>query len=231
MARFWWGATQNQRRIHWRAWRGLCASKFEGGLGFREFGYFNQALLAKVAWRILQEPNSLLARIYCAQYSFGSDFLSISAWGFASWGWRSILFGRDLLLQGLRWQVGAGDTIRAFSDPLIPSSPPTVPKLKSGSIPPPPIYVSALIDRGTKLWNLRALELFFSPDSIAAIQFPLSFRPVPDRVIWHYETSGDFTVKSAYHLAFSLLDSPVRKLGASLWIDQFGSGFGAGFFL
>ncbi|CAI0547301.1 unnamed protein product [Linum tenue] len=60
MARFLWGSTQEHRRIHWRSWKLLCSSKQAGELGFREFGKFNQVLLAKVAWRVLSHPTSLL---------------------------------------------------------------------------------------------------------------------------------------------------------------------------
>ncbi|CAL1356643.1 unnamed protein product [Linum trigynum] len=66
IAHFWWGGSID--RVHWMSWRKLCRSKQEGGLGFRRFEQFNQALLAKVGWRIIQDPNSLLARIYKGKY-------------------------------------------------------------------------------------------------------------------------------------------------------------------
>ncbi|CAN1146472.1 hypothetical protein LINPERHAP2_LOCUS15266, partial [Linum perenne] len=38
-----------------------------------------------------------------------------------SHGWRSILHGRDILIKGIRWQIGNGQTIRTFKDPWIPN--------------------------------------------------------------------------------------------------------------
>lgn len=61
---FWWGATENENRIHWKKWSVLCQPKFQGGMGFQDFICFNQSLLAKQVWRILNEPNSLAAQIY-----------------------------------------------------------------------------------------------------------------------------------------------------------------------
>ncbi|XP_018435786.1 uncharacterized protein LOC108808085 [Raphanus sativus] len=78
-----------------------------GGLGFREIEQFNDALLAKLAWRILKTPDSLLAQTLLGKYCHSTPFLASHAPSNSSHGWRGILAGREVLLKGLGWVVGS----------------------------------------------------------------------------------------------------------------------------
>lgn len=64
---FWWGA-KGRRRTAWIAWTELTKRKNQGGLGFKDLRIFNQALLARQAWRRLENPDSLRARLLKARY-------------------------------------------------------------------------------------------------------------------------------------------------------------------
>lgn len=115
--KFWWGAGDGKRRTHWRAWDSLTKPKQCGGMGFRDFRLFNQALLARQSWRILEFPESLCARVLKAKYFPNGSLIETSFSGNASPGWRGIEYGLELLKQGIIWRVGNGRTIRIWRDP------------------------------------------------------------------------------------------------------------------
>lgn len=65
---FWWGSQGEVGKIHWVSKDVLGLPKDLGGLGFRNFTEFNDALLAKQCWRLLSDPDSLWARVIKAHH-------------------------------------------------------------------------------------------------------------------------------------------------------------------
>ncbi|KAL5551944.1 hypothetical protein UlMin_002120 [Ulmus minor] len=109
-ARFWWGGDISKQKMHWCTWEQLCVHKKNGGMGFRDLRLFNKAILAKQAWRIHTQPSSLVARVLQGFYFTSSSFLQVKKSNASSFVWRSILWGRELFLQGARWKIGSWDS-------------------------------------------------------------------------------------------------------------------------
>ena len=63
LSRFWWGSQEDKKGIHWMKWELLCDKKEDGGLGFRKLEWFNQALLAKMGWKVIQNEESLVHKV------------------------------------------------------------------------------------------------------------------------------------------------------------------------
>lgn len=92
LAKFWWGKG-DRGGMHWYAWNRVCVPKREGGLGFRDLEIFNQALLGKQVWRILQNPSCLMVRILKARYFPDCSILEAVQKKKVSYAWKSILYG------------------------------------------------------------------------------------------------------------------------------------------
>lgn len=58
-----WGGSETIKRVAWVKWEVLCKSMKEGGLGIRDLGLFNRALLRKWIWRFLTEKDNLWAMV------------------------------------------------------------------------------------------------------------------------------------------------------------------------
>jgi hypothetical protein len=63
-----WGAEKGRRKVQWIPWNSLILPKALGALGFKDLMIFNQALLARQAWRLVYFPDSLCARVLKAKY-------------------------------------------------------------------------------------------------------------------------------------------------------------------
>ena len=90
IASFWWGDTSQGKKIHWCKWSELTRHKSDGGLGFRDIGVFNQALLAKSVWNIFRRPDSLVGKVLCQSYYPNGDILNATCGSAGSYIWRSL---------------------------------------------------------------------------------------------------------------------------------------------
>lgn len=70
--------------------RKMGGQKGLDGLGFRDFGSFNVARLAKQGWRFIRNPNSLAAVVYKEKSYKNSNFLEAKLSSKPSLIWRSI---------------------------------------------------------------------------------------------------------------------------------------------
>ncbi|KAH9797396.1 putative reverse transcriptase/RNA-dependent DNA polymerase [Citrus sinensis] len=171
-------------------------------MGFRDFTCFNQALVAKQWWRLLQFPSSLVSKVLQARYYRSFSFLSASVGSNPSFIWRSILWGREVIKRGFRWRVGDGRKISVYKDNWLPM--PDTFKPFSPLILLEDSVVVDLINE-EKLWNEGKLNHHFMQDDIAVIlKIPLPKDLADDEPMWHFDKRGEYSVKSGYQLALKI---------------------------
>lgn len=84
------------------SWDRLCNVKEEGGLGFKRLLEFNVAMLAKQAWRLLNNVNPILSEFMKSRYFPKYEFLDATLGNNPSYLWRSIIEAQDVMKQGVR---------------------------------------------------------------------------------------------------------------------------------
>jgi ribonuclease HI len=198
--RYFWGAENGRRKTHWVAWDIMLRPKSYGGVGFRDMRLFNQSLLARQAWRLIQFPDTLCAQLLKAKYYPNGSLIDTVFTGNGSSTWHAIEHGLQLLKTGVIWRVGNGASIRVWRDPWIPR--------EGGNYQPRSNqgrcryrWVSDFLHQdGT--WNIQHLEQYFDQDDITEIlKIQTSRRNEPDFLAWQPDKRGMFSVKSAYKMA------------------------------
>nr|ABN06084.1 Polynucleotidyl transferase, Ribonuclease H fold [Medicago truncatula] len=104
---FWWGhGRTNQHGINWLNWEKLSMHKNHGGMGFKDLTAFNLAMLGKQGCKLHTMPESLVFRIFKAQYFPSTSYLTANLGHNPSYDWRSILRARFIVCGGARWSIG-----------------------------------------------------------------------------------------------------------------------------
>lgn len=85
-------------------------------MGFKDLLVFNDALLGKQAWRLVNGDDTLLGRVMKAKYYPKCSFLEASLGHDSSYSWKSVWSAKALVKEGMIWRVGNGANIHIWAD-------------------------------------------------------------------------------------------------------------------
>ncbi|KAL0744395.1 hypothetical protein Bca4012_085908 [Brassica carinata] len=200
VTRYWWDNDENSRKMEWVSWDNMAKPKVTGGLGLRDFQSFNVALLAKIGWRLLQNPTSLLGKVLFGKYCLDYDLLHVPVTTACSHGWRGVLLGRDLLIKNIGWVIGNGKSVNIWSDPWLsldnqqlPVGPPNETQVE--------LMVADLLEPETRAWDILKIRRHLPDFEERILSIIPSLTGAPDKLIWLGTRSGDYSTKSGYFSA------------------------------
>jgi len=198
---FWWSNSKDHKKIHWLGTEKMTLPKTLGGFGFKDLEIFNQALLAKQAWRLLHEPNCLFSRFFKSRYFVNSPFIDASVGSKTSYAWRSILSGRDLLIKGLKRIIGNGKETLVWIDKWIHDG---INRRPTGiqSLQNIRLRVDALINMETGCWNTNLLRALFHHTDVRIIQASKPVVGRSDFFCWTETRNDIYSIRSGYDLAY-----------------------------
>lgn len=202
--KFWWTCVQEgvqSKPLCLHAWSDICRPKKEGGLGIKNIQATNMSLLCSAAWRIAQEPNSMIARILKAKYHPGTTIWLANKSVLKSAFWASLLKVWHHIENSCFYQIVNGN-ISIWSTPwchiwknihdhLI---------IQSSNFSYPAV-VRDLWVPGTKTWNVNVFRNLFSPyASDIIINTPIIQSYGEDMLCWKHNPSGTCTSKRSYRI-------------------------------
>lgn len=231
MANFWWDNVEHRSKIHWLSWEKLCLPKADGGMGFKNLECFNHALLAKQAWRFIHFEECLMTKVLTAKYLGADTFVHVQQSKNVSYAWKSLLYGRDLLMKGLKRSVGNGRSLKVWTKPWLEDADGVCRRpLRRQRCFDLNLMVSDLIDNRRRKWNTRRLADIIVPDDVRIIERNQPAVSEQDSWVWRYQQSGVYSVKTGYELAMSQnmtsvirgqLELPsINPLKAQIWECQ-----------
>lgn len=188
--------------IHLVSWDKVMKEKKEGGLGIRSLRSMNLAFLAKLGWRLTTQKDALWMQVLQAKYrNNASNEESFIGNQGASNLWKGICKAEKILKQGTRKVVRSGKNTSFWydrwlrPDPLTAEANITIPEDESKKC-----VAEYWTTEGTWDWDTLADLL---PESVLKdLNRVILFGgdTEVDDVYWDKESSGEFSVSSAYNI-------------------------------
>ena len=153
-------------------------------MGFKEIEKFNDTLLAKQVWRLINNTDSLCHRVFKARFSPDCSILDAKDSISGSYTWKSIIGARNVIRKGMVWHIGTGEVVRIKEDGWLPG------RANCSVISPlpsmaPNVKVSSLIDPDRVAWRTKVVQQLFMPhEADIILGIPLSTHRPDDRIIW-----------------------------------------------
>ncbi|KAH9292951.1 hypothetical protein KI387_041863, partial [Taxus chinensis] len=113
-----WQGMEEKFKFHLVAWDKVCTPKSMGGLGIKNIEKMNEALIAKMGWRLLSEKQPWIDVIkakYLNQQAVYS-YLHEEQLPNGSIFWNNLVKSRNFIKQGSKWKVGDGSEINFWED-------------------------------------------------------------------------------------------------------------------
>ena len=136
-------------------------------MGFRDLKAFNLvllakqlALLAKQWWRMLQNLNSLVHKVFKAKYVQSGNFNEAKLKRRPSYAWKSMMAARKVVDRGSKWCIGNGEGVHIWKDRWIPS-PESFKVTSPMDVPTSVEKVSSLLDTDKRSWDVVKEKTFF----------------------------------------------------------------------
>ena len=113
---FVWGSTVDKKKMHLVGWDKVTNPISLGGLGIFDMKARNAALLVKLCWRIISNPEMSWAQMLICKYLPPQRLRGNSRNQEASQIWLVCKEGGAIFNKGLKWFIANGESVSAWAD-------------------------------------------------------------------------------------------------------------------
>ncbi|XP_074314839.1 uncharacterized protein LOC141651008 [Silene latifolia] len=189
LSHFWRAGHKKSPSISWCSRLFLSQPKRNGGLDIRRMKEFNQALLAKIGWRMIIYPDSILSKSIGAKYGLR---------------WQD---GELLFNDGKTWNISPLSDLCVWNTKWVNGRVPKPLCLEFLTDPPDlsNLKIKNLISNNS-CWDRRLVSMFFDETSMRDIlAIPIRCSEGMDNFFWSASSSENYSVKIGYHIALKNL--------------------------
>nr|POE95684.1 putative ribonuclease h protein [Quercus suber] len=104
-----WGSNDERRRMHMVGWDKVTNPTCIGGLGLFKVKARNDAILAKLCWRIASTPDAAWSQMLCKKYLTPARLNDRGRKYPASRTWKACKIGGLIFNKGLKWVISNGE--------------------------------------------------------------------------------------------------------------------------
>ncbi|MCH79613.1 cysteine-rich receptor-like protein kinase, partial [Trifolium medium] len=233
---FFWGGSEDHRKVSWIRWKNVCLGNEYGGLGVRHLREFNVALLGKWCWRLLVDRGGLWYKVLAARYGESGGRLVAGDRRGSQW-WREVARIRDgensieggWFAESIVRRVGNGEDTLFWTNLWLCDEPLSVlyshlfelSANKSSTI----AAMSELgWGEGGAAWQCRRQLRVWEQEELAEcrgfIDDIVLQTNITDKWLWRHETGGGYTVRSAYLLLTARDYHVVDTTATLIWHKQ-----------
>ncbi|CAJ2669290.1 unnamed protein product [Trifolium pratense] len=236
LIKFFWGGSEDHRKVSWINWNSICLRKEYGGLGVRQLREFNLALLGKWCWRMLVDREGLWFRVLAGRYGVERGRLCEGGARGSTW-WRELAriregggeAGRGWFTEGVLRQVGDGSDTFFWTDPWVDG---TSLRERYERLFDLAVNKSASVaemfmrgwEAGGEAWEWRRQLRAWEEEMLGECQaflLTISLQDhVSDRWQWRVDMEDGYTVRGAYQLLTSQDAVSLDAASGLIWHRQ-----------
>ncbi|XP_030958826.1 uncharacterized protein LOC115980745 [Quercus lobata] len=205
MRDFIWGSTEERRRMHMVRWSTVTLPKELEGLGLFSMKHRNEAILARLCWRLAYEEGKPWANMLLAKYLCSNRVTEEGRHLPCSRIWAACKKGGPIYVKGLRWTVRNGEAVSMWRDIWLPCG--RLRELIEGPLTreEEKLTVRQCFD-DNHAWKPSSISFELPASVFNTIKAtPFSFvNQGSDSLMWAYSNNGLFSIQAAYLLARGL---------------------------